>query len=259
MKIFLTGYRGYIGSHLDWALSLKYGSENVCRFYGNRYNLESWTRELGDFKRGFPDIEAVIHCGAISDMNVDSNQAYVWNYRATQILADNFAGVPFYFLSSAAAMEPVLNYYGWSKASASDWLLGHHSQACVFVPFYVYGFEAGRYKNHFSTPAKILRRELEMIYDPWLRDYIHVSDVVEITLQAVEDRATGKYDLGTGRGQQVRALCELVGQEIPVIEVGHPSYPKHGEIPRIAREPNQYGNKNDYINVKSWMTGKDLE
>ena len=261
MKILLTGHKGYLGSHLDWALSLKYGSESVLRFYADRDNLENWTQELITFKRENPQADAVLHCGAISDMRADSNDAYVWNYRATQMLAHNFANVPFYFLSSAAAIEPIVNYYGWSKATASQWLLNHHAQACVFTPFFVYGDEAGRHKNHFSTPAKILRRELQVIYDPWLRDYIHVSDVVEIILQAVEDKATGTYDLGTGRGCMVRELCELAGYEAPIIEANHPCYPHHGEVPRIATEKKQYGAKGMYIDVKSWLTtslGKKL-
>ncbi len=257
LRILLTGYRGYIGSHLDWGLSLKYGSDAVKRFYARRDDLEDWTKELIEFKKNYGPFDAVIHCGAISDMACPSNEAYVWNYRATQMLAYNFSDVPFYFYSSAAALEPVVNYYGWSKATAAAWLLDSHTQVCVLVPFYVFGGnEEGRGNNHYSVPYKIVTHSLPFVYEPWERDYIHVKDVVELTLQAVENGAIGLYHLGTGIGNKVTDLCRIAGGAVPIIYSTDSKYPEFGEVPRVANERIQYGDKGLYIDVRDWIKEK---
>ena len=55
-----------------------------------------------------------------------------------------------------------------------------------------------------------------------VRDYVHVSDLADIHMRAVEQEASGAFNLGTGKGNSVREVIEacrsVTGREIPVRE-----------------------------------------
>ena len=258
MKIFLTGHEGYIGSHLDWALSARYGSDSVYRFSGDRSSLGAWEADL---VKEVPiiSVDTVIHCGAKSKTDVGSNEAFLWNYRATQFLAKNLIGKckQFIYFSSCAALEPVGTPYAWSKRAAGDWLMENASQkACVLVPYNVFGDEVGRRRSDFSIPAKIVRRELPFVYNPWKRDYIHIQDLVKMVLYAVENGLRGQSrELGTGTGFEVFELCKAMEYDAERRLFSHETYPAWGFPPRIAHRDRILPGVDKFISVIDWMKG----
>ena len=255
MQVFLTGHRGYIGGHIDWGLSARYGAESVQRFYGDRTDFSNWESDLARFQGAHPPPDAVIHCGAESKVSCKSNDAFIWNYRATQVLSNRFRDVPFIYLSSCTALEPVTTFYGWSKKTSSDWLEATRSNVSILIPYNVFGDEAGR-RSECSIPAKIVLGELQFAYRPWVRDYIHVKDVVDKILYVLENNLSGTYDLGTGEGVEVTELAEIAKREVEIIDSTHPKYPEFGETPRVARKdkiiPGWAGEPRPYKDVKSW-------
>ena len=259
MKVFLTGHRGYIGGHIDWGLSTRYGAESVQRFYGDRSSFTDWRIDLEKFIATHPSPDAVIHCGAESKVSCQSNDAFIWNYRATQVLSDHFCDVPFIYLSSCTALEPVTTFYGWSKRASSDWLEATRSpkgsgqaNVAILIPYNVFGDEVGR-RSEYSIPGKLVRGELQFAYRPWVRDYIHVKDAVDNILYVLENNLPGIYDLGTGEGVEVAELARLVGREVEIIDPTHPKYPEFGETPRVARKDKMIPNLESFIDVKSWL------
>ena len=265
MNIVLTGHRGYIGSHIDWALSCKYGSDSVKRFYGNRDSFEAWRRALSDFIKQHELVvedppNFVIHCGAIAENAAGSDEVFQWNYRATQVLSDIFPASHFIYFSSCTGSEPVNTYYGWSKRSSTDWLLAtRKNDLCVFVPFNVFGLEYGR-RSKFSIPAKIVRGELAYAFEPWIRDYIFVSDAVGMVMKAVETKAAGLYAMGTGEGTGVQELCDIVGFEAEIVNPTDSRYP--GDVPdtpRIADRERLIISPDSFVDVHDWIRGQKGE
>jgi UDP-glucose 4-epimerase len=55
-----------------------------------------------------------------------------------------------------------------------------------------------------------------------IRDYIHIIDLAQAHMLALEAESSGKYNLGTGGGTSVREVIEtcrqITGREIPVVE-----------------------------------------
>ena len=256
MKVFLTGHRGYIGGHIDWGLSARYSAVSVQRFYGDRSSFTNWRIDLEKFIAAHPPPDAVIHCGAESKVSCKSNDAFIWNYKATQLLSSHFRDVPFIYLSSCTALEPVTTFYGWSKRASSDWLASNRSNVAILIPYNVFGDEVGR-RSEYSIPAKLVRGELQFAYRPWVRDYIHVKDAVDKILYVLENNLSGIYDLGTGAGVEVTELARLIGREVEIIDPTHPKYPEFGETPRVARKdkmiPGWVGEPRPYKDVRSWM------
>ena len=253
MKVFLTGHRGYIGGHIDWGVSTRYGAESVQRFYGDRTRFSNWESDLDRFQGVHPPPDAVIHCGAESKVSCKSNDAFIWNYKATQVLSNHFRDVPFIYLSSCTALEPVTTFYGWSKKASSDWLEAtRQGNVSILIPYNVFGDEVGR-RSEYSIPAKIARGELQFAYRPWVRDYIHVRDAVDKILYVLENNLRGTYDLGTGEGVEVTELARLSGREVEIIHSTHPKYPEFGETPRVARKDKIVPCSKSFIDVKEWM------
>lgn len=109
--------------------------------------------------------------------------------------------------------------YGWSKLTG-EILARHARQTGVAVtvvrPFSGYGVD--------QDPAYPFRAMLERARaheDPFtiwgdgrqVRDWIHVSDVVEATLTLAEERVDGPVNLGLGRPVDMLTLAEMVCRE----------------------------------------------
>ena len=83
-----------------------------------------------------------------------------------------------------------------------------------------------------------------------VRDYIHVDDLAEAHLraiQAIEPGRTEAYNVGTGRGQSVRDVIEVcrkvTGHAIPVVE--RPRRP--GDPPALFADPARIKSRLDWV------------
>ncbi|MDT8391589.1 MAG: UDP-glucose 4-epimerase GalE [Lentisphaeria bacterium] len=69
-----------------------------------------------------------------------------------------------------------------------------------------------------------------------IRDYIHVTDLAQAHLQALESDAVGSFNLGSGTGFSVREIIdvarEVTGREIPVEEADR----RAGDPPRLISD-----------------------
>ena len=233
MKIMLTGSSGYIGSKIHAALNAK-GNAEVFTFdeFGDKGRWKQ--RFVREFNQ---DFDWVIHAGAIMDPQYTDYDIFWWNYDCTT----NIVGYcqqhqsRLLFFSTCQAIEPH-NHYAWTKRCASDYIESNLTDYCIVRPFVVFGDEYGR-PSKLSAVAKIIRRELPVMFEPWIRDWIHVRDVIRAIVHIVENNISGAYDLGTGIGYTARELFERWGEPLPrAAGPGSEYYPKGAPATLVAKD-----------------------
>ena len=238
MKILLTGHRGYLGSHIHRFLLLEYWDAEVVVLEEDKSSMQAYRESIVNCAIGH-EFSHVIHAGAASSTTVSCQDAFDWNYRATQELAIIVKFAHFIFFSSCAANDPVTTPYGFSKRAASDWLFDNCDNLCVFIPYNIYGDEVGRTKK-FSNPENVVRRQVGYVTKPFIRDYIHVQDCLRMVKKAIDEEAQGTFQMGTGVGYDFDELCEIGNIDIsglPCIRPGHEKYPIVGPADRVAKQP----------------------
>ncbi len=207
------------------------------------FDRDEWLalmRDNGGQKLG---IECVYHLGACSDTTD-------WDGRA--MMANNFSysraifdyctqrRIPLVYASSAAvygkgtrfseepACERPLNVYGYSKLAFDQYVRHRLPKVESLVAglryFNVYG-PREQHKGRMASVALHLHHQLEQDgrvrlfgashgYAPGAqrRDFVHVDDVVDITLWLGEQPSSrrGIYNCGTGRAEPFNAIAETV-------------------------------------------------
>ena len=209
MKILLTGHKGWIGEKLYYHLAAG-GLHQIVGFDFKGLPME-WHYHYSKIKDSLyepPDL--IIHCGAISDSQEAGHLVYHCNYVATKHLADDAArwGSKFMFFSSAAAIDP-LNDYGRYKRVAEDYISAKlpPDQFCILRFFNVWGPDEGD-KINPSIVWKILNNKLEVVYEPCVRDFVHIDDVVRYTRKMIDNWCPGLWEFGTGNPVEIGKLVE---------------------------------------------------
>ena len=217
---------------------------------------EKLTRVLRDF-----EAQAVIHFAAdilVGESMIDPAKYYRTNVVGGLSLLEAMvaAEVPRIVFSSTCATygEPErtpidetapqrpVSPYGHSKLTVEGMLgwfeIAHGLESAIFRYFNAAGAspnfgEDHRVETHLIPnvlfAAQGRRDHVEVFGTDYqtpdgtpVRDYVHVCDLAEIHMRAVEQGAKGAFNLGTGRGYSVREVIstcrEVTGREIPVVE-----------------------------------------
>lgn len=247
--ILLTGYKGYIGSHL----SKMFPEAFMIDIFGDAKLWNSLFEEASEIT---DDLHAIIHCGAIADSQYQEPDIFFWNYETTRRLA-NLAkerACLFVFISSCTAIEPH-TFYGYSKRVAEDYIRANNNAYCILRPYNVYGDEDHGREERYSVPEKLNRRILKHVFFPFRRDYIHVRDVVSAVKQVVQYSITGTYDLGTGRCIEVKFLAELTDPNFyTVTDVKSVLGANHPPIELKARKSKMLPNFHAHYDVLTYMS-----
>lgn len=239
MNILLTGYKGFIGSHMLTAL-LKAG--HIVKVF-----------EWGD---PFPNVEGldwVVHIGAISSTTErDVAKVMTQNYDFSVQLYEECRkhGVKFQFSSSASVYglntsfkedSPVdpRSPYAWSKYMFERYMSSHPLSVWqAFRYFNVYGPEGEEHKGDQASPHSKFKRQADLadrvkVFEgstKYLRDFIHVSDVVQMQQKFLDILESGIYNLGSGKAQSFLDVAKLYSSkivEVPMPEVLKFSYQEY--------------------------------
>ena len=183
------------------------------------------------------DIDVIFHQGACSSTTEwDGKFMMENNYQYSKDLLDYCLDldIPFLYASSAAtyggrsdnfiedrAYEKPLNVYGYSKFLFDQYvrqvLPKAKSQVCGFRYFNVYG-PRETHKGSMASVAFHLNEQINKGEKPKLftgsdnfkRDFIYVSDVVDVNLWFWKNKISGIFNCGTGRAESFQTVADAV-------------------------------------------------
>ena len=228
MRSLVTGAKGFIGSHL-----VKHLNDPIeCDI---KKGLGVWSPDEIDIH--FKDIDTVYHLGAISSTTETNTHKIVENniLLSCKLLEECInRDIPFVYASSASVyglgehgfsenslMTP-LNYYAISKASLDTIVLqkikdNPSSQIVGLRYFNVYGTNEDHKGDQASPVHKFIKQSIEnstiKIFEgseDFLRDFIHVDDVVQMTLSANSFSKSGIYNVGTGKARSFMEVANII-------------------------------------------------
>ena len=106
--------------------------------------------------------------------------------------------------------------YGWSKLTG-EFLAQFVPNVHIFRPFSGYGWDQDL---TYPFPMYVKRAiNMDNPFEVWgpgtqTRDFIHMNDVVEAVLTAVDEGVTGATNLGTGRSTSFLELAQMCMDEV---------------------------------------------
>jgi nucleoside-diphosphate-sugar epimerase len=228
--VLVTGAGGFVGRHLAAALA------------GRGHLVQQHTRRDGDIARcplTHPDTTCVFHLAArtfVPESWASPLLFYETNVLGTVNVLEfcRRRGAALALISSYVYGKPcqlpipethpveAFNPYSHSKILAEEAARYYQRQFGVRVaiirPFNVYGPRQG---GHFLIPSLLEqafspRHEFIAVQDDRpQRDYLFVSDFVEMLLLVLDARASGVYNAGTGRSVSVRELVDSINSLAP--------------------------------------------
>ena len=250
MKILLTGYKGFIGSHILTAVETQ----------GHDVAVYEWGESLPSVM----EQDWVIHTGAISSTTErDLDKIMRQNVDFTRQLFDacKTYGVNMQYSSSAslygmgtdfsetAPLDP-RTPYAWSKYLCEYYHRQHQGGNTVqgFRYFNVYGPEGEEHKGKQASPYAQFKRQAEETgqisvfegSDQFLRDFVHVSQVVEAHVKFLNVKESGIWNVGTGQPRSFMSVAEEFG--VPITTVPMPAILKDSYQRYTCADMTRYNN-----------------
>lgn len=225
MKILLTGSEGYIGSHVKRALK---AHDVFC------IDLKLGT----DIRRPvMVDVDVIVHLAALVKVGESVMQPWPYydtNVNGTKNVIDATQGAKFILASTGAAFNPT-SPYGTSKVAAEDLVKAYCKNYTIFRFFNVGGYSVQPPTNEDGVFGACKRAALNGKFTIFgndydtkdgtaVRDYIHVDDIANAIVRAVEEPAanTPYEPLGSGKSYTVReyaeAFCAINGVDFDIIK-----------------------------------------
>ena len=240
MKMLVTGYKGFIGSHMYRSL-LAQGHE-----------VDGY--EFGD---AFPTVHKynwIIHMGAISstvERDVDKVMSQNYDFSMALYREARHFGVNFQFSSSASVYGMTSTFredapvdprtpYAWSKYMFERYM-AHlppvHRTAQSFRYFNVYGPDGEEHKGDQASPHYKFRKQAKTgsikVFEgsgKYLRDFVQVDKVVEIQQKFFDIAHNGIYNIGSGKTQSFMDVAKKYSSniiEVPMPEVLKSNYQEY--------------------------------
>ena len=246
MSVLITGAAGFIGSNL----AEKFEDKILCDIdKTGMYNPEVAIELL---KAGV--ISEVYHLGAISSTTETNLTKISYNnvLFSSQLLDICIEKkIPFVYASSASvyglgklgfvesARPTPLNYYAISKAMF-DMMVQQKITDCPdshivgLRYFNVYGHNEDHKGDMASPVHKFLQQSSDekiKVFegsDTFLRDFVHVSDVVSMTRAAMSFEKSGIYNVGTGVPRSFLDVAKIISAETgsEIVEIPFPNHLK---------------------------------
>ena len=236
IKVLVTGCNGYIGSHVVKALA-----EAGCEVSGmdnkksvndvSKYltcEFDYYHRDVSDHSHGHLYYDVVIHLAGL--ISVEESTQNPWKYftnntEGTCNILTNYEAENFIFASTAAAFNPI-SPYAQSKLMAESLVKTMANNYTIFRFFNVAG-NNGEFRQigdathliRIAAETAAGKRDHMKIYgNDWetrdgtcIRDYVHVMDLVECILKAIEVPANTDYEcIGSGIGYTVNEVIDVM-------------------------------------------------
>lgn len=229
-KVLVTGSSGYIGSHLCKMLKGNYEVHGldinepivpVDKFYKVDINRLFTIPDQTD------PYDAVIHLAALVNVGMSETMPilyYITNVNGTMNVLNKVPTKNFIFASTGQA-SLCANPYSISKRAAEDcvteYCTKHSPKDYTMFRFYnVIGMDGIKPTNPDGLMSALMKAgttgEFTIFGDDYqtkdgtcMRDYVHVYEICNALMMAIEDPANGLENLGHGFGLSVRDMIKL--------------------------------------------------
>lgn len=238
MKILITGHKGFVGKyfvrkyqdHDITGVDLKDG--NDCRdLFRNSDTKFDMVIHLAAIVGGRATIEGA-PLSVAADLSIDAEMCQ-WALRTRPDRVIYFSSSaaypvalqtqPYQLVESDIDLARIQNpdmTYGWAKLTGEyclQFLEAEGIRTHVFRPFSGFGTDQDL---DYPFPSYIKRgRDRSNPFEIWgdgqqVRDFIHISDVVDAVDAAIQQDITGPTNLGLGRATSFNELCQLVCDQV---------------------------------------------
>lgn len=229
MKILITGHSGFIGSYLQKKLE-KTEHELILVDIANGTNICDWQQV-----KQYEGMDVIVHLANLSFVPSSYEQPkrfYETNYLSTLNMLElcrlNNAKMVFFssYIYGHPQYQPIdenhptqaFNPYAQTKVICESLCEGYNRDfkvpITIFRPFNIYG--TGQNPD-FLIPSIIQQAKTGKIVikdDRPKRDYIHVEDIVDAIITAIEtentDKSIQKFNLGSGVSYSVKEIVDMV-------------------------------------------------
>ena len=229
-KILITGNSGYIGSHLSKMLmdTLKYEVHGLDIREPQQAMNRFYRQDINRLFTIDEEFDAVIHLAALVNVGESEQipiQYYITNLNGTMNVINKVKTKNFIFASTGAA-DSCESAYGISKRAAEDvvkeFCTKHRPTPYTIFRFYnvigsdgfpptnpdglMYNLIKARETGEFT----IFGTDYERTSDgTCVRDYVHVNEICDALMQAIEKPSNSIECLGHGVGYTVTEIVNL--------------------------------------------------
>ena len=229
MKIAITGSNGYIGSTLvEKLMDTNYDIHLI--------DIDNWDIRTTPMQDGLPyywqSFDVVVHLAAL--VKVGESVEKPWDYyntniNGTQKVITHFPGAKMIFASTGAAFDPT-SPYAKSKVAAEDLIRSQCKDYTILRFFNVGGGEPNNSEGLYAATISACESGIFTIHGndyntkdgTCVRDYVHVDDLCDAIIQAINDPvAMTEYEpLGSGKSytvlEYINAFLEENGPKFKV-------------------------------------------
>lgn len=234
MKFLLTGHKGFIGQHmLQRLLSLGHTVDT--------YEWDEIARPTVDNSYNW-----VLHIGAISStVERDVEKVMRQNYEFTMWLFDECKkhNVNLQYSSSASVYGVISAFsetspvdpktpYAWSKYLCEHYHKHHQGNNVVqgFRYFNVYGPDGEEHKGDQASPYYKFKQQYDATgtiklfegSNRYERDFIHVSEIIDLHLKFLQVQESGVWNFGTGESHSFHEVATKIAPRNAITYVPMP-------------------------------------
>jgi UDP-glucose 4-epimerase len=270
MKYIITGGAGFIGSHIAEALAGKHEVVVIDNFFsGKQENLIEFSdcvqiirgsiTDLPSLRKAFNEADGIFHLAAIASVarSVDNPVAtHETNLTGTLnvLLAARDCGVKKVVFSSSSAVygdEPSLpkheNLPPFPLSPYAVSKLASEYYCRVFSELFGVKTVSLRYFNVFGPRqdplgeyaavipkfiTNLLNNKPPLIFGDGkqTRDFVYVKDVVQANIRAMQNEATGTFNIGSGKSTDLNTLAKSIAEIMKVSLQPVYEKPRSGDI-----------------------------
>jgi UDP-glucose 4-epimerase len=231
-KVLITGSSGYIGSHLAKMLmdTLEYEVHGLDIREPQQIMYRYYRQDINRPFNIDEEFDCVIHLAAlvrVGESEVMPIKYYITNLNGTMNVVNKIKTKNFIFASTGAAQD-CSSAYGISKRAAEDvvreFCTTHRPTPYTIFRFYnVIGSEGFAPTNPDGLMYNLLKAretgkftiygndydDVSVIDGTCIRDYVHVNEICDALMQAIEKPSNSVECLGHGIGYTVQEIVDL--------------------------------------------------
>lgn len=205
MNILITGYRGFIGSHIYNDLKSR------------NYNVYGY--DLGDILEDIK-YDVIIHMaarGLIRESKKHPYEYFIDDLKLTvKFLELARRDKSIFIFPSSGSISEATNPYSLSKKHSEGWIELYNKlydmQYYILKFFNIYGPGSRKGAVYLFTKAAV-NNEIATLYGDGShrRDYVYIDDVVNLVNDIINNKIpAGKYEVGTGTSTSVHELIKKI-------------------------------------------------